>query len=254
MTLDEFFIVVDNEDLTILDRAIYLLWFLGRIDKADLGTVTQLADVMARHGYPRPNVTRLRTQLKADRRTFCSGAYWLLTPRARRELDTELEAKLKLARKIPHTNSVLPRELFAGTRSYLEKVVFQINASYDLELYDCCAVMCRRLLETLIIEVYEDCGRDSEIKTQNGNFFLLAELFAHIEKDNKFNISRNAKSGLRDFKRLGDLSAHNRRHNAVRNDIDRVRDGIRIAAGELAVMAGLHNSTKQTLSESRVEL
>jgi hypothetical protein len=43
-------------------------------------------------------------------------------------------------------------------------VVEQINKSYDIELWDCCAVMCRRLLETLIIEVYEKLGRANEIK------------------------------------------------------------------------------------------
>jgi hypothetical protein len=46
------------------------------------------------------------------------------------------------------SDSLLPRELFSNTRGYLEKVVFQINGSYDQGLYDCCAVMCRRLGET----------------------------------------------------------------------------------------------------------
>jgi hypothetical protein len=39
--------------------------------------------------------------------------------------------------------------------------------------------------------------------------------------------------GLRDLKQIGDLSAHNRRFNARQNDIDRVRDGLRVAAEEL---------------------
>ena len=37
----------------------------------------------------------------------------------------------------------------------MEKVLSQINGSYDCALFDCTAVMCRRLLETLIIEAYE---------------------------------------------------------------------------------------------------
>ena len=54
---------------------------------------------------------------------------------------------------------MLPIDLFDGTRGYIEKVVLQINASFDASLYDCCAVMCRRLLETLIIECYEANGQ-----------------------------------------------------------------------------------------------
>jgi len=61
------------------------------------------------------------------------------------------------------SDSVLPRELFDGTRGYIEKVVSQINGSYDHGWYDCCAVMCRRLAETLIIEGYEEQGRSDEM-------------------------------------------------------------------------------------------
>ena len=45
--------------------------------------------------------------------------------------------------------------------------------------------------------------------------------------------------GLRDFKNLGDLSAHNRRFNARKEDIDRVRDGLRVIVEELVHLANL---------------
>ncbi|MGE0700753.1 MAG: hypothetical protein AB7O57_16760, partial [Hyphomicrobiaceae bacterium] len=50
---------------------------------------------------------------------------------------------LALKRQIRPSDSVVPRELVAKTRGYIEKVVAQINGSYDHQLYDCCAVMCR---------------------------------------------------------------------------------------------------------------
>ena len=137
-----------------------------------------------------------------------------------------------------NTGSVIPLGL-AMARGYLEKVVLQLNASYDAQLYDCCAVMCRRLLETLIIEVYEHCGRAREIKGSDGNFLMLNGLVGYFENDKAFNVSRNGMKGLRDFKSLGDLSAHNRRFNARKEDIDRVRDGLRVAIEELAHLAKL---------------
>lgn len=136
------------------------------------------------------------------------------------------------------TGSVIPSGL--GTaRGYLGKVVLQLNVSYDAQLYDCCAVMCRRLLETLIIEVYEHCGRASEIKGSDGNFLMLSGLTAFFENDKAFNVSRNGMKGMRDFKTLGDQSAHSRMFNARKDDIDRVRNGLRVAIEELAHLANL---------------
>ncbi|HVY87206.1 MAG TPA: hypothetical protein VG943_18885 [Caulobacterales bacterium] len=140
---------------------------------------------------------------------------------------------------IPETDSVVPRSLFVGTRGYIEKVVRQINASYDAGLYDCCAVMCRRLLETLIIEVYERAGRASDIKKDGTHFHMFGELLRIISSDAAFNLGRNAKKGLEDFKRLGDSSAHDRRFNARQSDIDIVRAGMRSSAEELLHLARL---------------
>jgi hypothetical protein len=136
------------------------------------------------------------------------------------------------------SGSVIPLGLVTG-RGYLEKVVLQLNVSYDAQLYDCCAVMCRRLLETLIIEVYEYCQRADEIKGTDGHFLMLNKLSTFLESDKAFNLGRNGLKGLRDFKTLGDLSAHNRRFNAHKEDIDRVRDGLRVAVEELAHLAKL---------------
>lgn len=239
MTLDEFFLAVDNDDLEIIDRAVYILWYLGREENNSSTLVGDLATVIERHGYSRPNVTRLTNALIADRRVVRDKQGWKLSPRSRRDLDVDFAPVLNERKTLAPSDSVLPRELFHGTRTYIEKVVYQINASYDVGLFDCCAVMCRRLLETLIIEVYETLGRANEIKSSTGNFFMFADLLAFLDKDPSLHPSRNAKTALKDFKRLGDLSAHNRRHNAVKDDIDRVRDGIRVAAGELLVMAHL---------------
>lgn len=48
--------------------------------------------------------------------------------------------KLDAPSAIEPSDSVLPRELFSGTRGYIEKVVRQINGSFDCGFYDCCAV------------------------------------------------------------------------------------------------------------------
>ncbi len=68
---------------------------------------------------------------------------------------------------------------------------------------------------------------------------MLNGLAGFFEKDTAFHVSRNGLQGLRDFRWLGDLSAHNRRFNARKDDIDRVRDGLRIIVEELLHLAKL---------------
>ncbi len=229
----------DTERLSSIDRALALLWFAGRDDPTLGLTAREIATAVEEAGHPAQNVPRLNTQLEADRRTSRAGrAGWRLHPRARRELD----AKYGFARgavRLAASDSVLPRELFSGTRGYIERVVEQINKSYDAELWDCCTVMCRRLLETLIIEVFETLGRAADIKGADGHFKQLNDLINTITADTSINLGRNAEKGLKDFKELGDLSAHNRRFNARQPDIDRVRTGLRVAAEELLYLAGL---------------
>jgi hypothetical protein len=240
MNATEFVLAIDDKDLTTFDRALAVLWWIGRDDPAIGMGSKEICDVLEHAGRPKQNASRLNAQLADDRRTTRAGNdCWRLHPNCRTELRSKYGGFAERRRSIDSSDSVLARELFIGTRGYIERVVHQINGSYDSGLFDCCAVMCRRLLETLLIEVYEKQGRAREIKGSDGHFFMFAGLLSHLESDSSLHLSRNALKGLRDFKTLGDLSAHNRRFNALTDDIDRVRDGLRVAAEELLHMSGL---------------
>jgi hypothetical protein len=240
MDIDEFFAAADDVSLKALDRAYAVLWWNSQCNPSEGMTARAICDVIERHGHPSQNASRLQAKLAADRDTSkAKGGAWRLHPRKRSELDV-IYGPMMASKVLPGpSDSVLPRQLFQNTRGYLERVVNQLNISYDTQLYDCCAVMCRRVLETLLIELYEGAGRATEIKGADGNFLMFQGLLSYFEKDSSFHPSRNALKGLRDFKRLGDLSAHNRRFNAVQPDIDKVSDGLRVAAEELLNLARL---------------
>ncbi len=239
MTPTEFLRLIENDKLGSIDRALALLWFVGRNDPTQGLSANAICTQVETAGHPKQNRTRLEQQLRVHRGTSkAGGSAWRLHPRVRRELDGKYEFALQ-PKPLAASDSVLPMDLFVRTRDYIERVVEQINKSYDAQLWDCAAVMCRRLLETLIIESYEKAGRASEIKGSDGHFLMLNGLIGALEKDTKLSLGRNAMKGLRDFKQLGDLSAHNRRFNARANDIDRVRDGLRVAAEELLHLSEL---------------
>lgn len=235
----DFLRALGDLDAGTRERAVALLWWHGRADHNVGRSPSELASEISAAGYPTLNVTRLRRTLEADRRTAKApkGCFRIRID-ARGDLDSSY-GPLAGYRPVRKSDSVLPAEVFADSRDYIEKVVSQLNASYDAGLFDCCAVMCRRLAETLLIEMYEAKGRAHLLKDAEGHFYMFAGLLSVVEGDDAITLSRNALRALKDFKRLGDLSAHNRRFNARRDDIDRIRDGLRLASEEMLKIAGL---------------
>lgn len=137
------------------------------------------------------------------------------------------------------SQQVIPFSVVRDTRGYLEKVANQINGSYEHGWFDACAVMIRRLLETLIIEAFEHNGIAHKIQDPNGYFLPLKDLINLTLSEQSWNLTRNTKKGLPKLKSVGDLSAHSRRYIAHRRDIEKIIDDVRIVVQELVYLAGL---------------
>lgn len=129
---------------------------------------------------------------------------------------------------------VVPMAIVGGTRDYIEIVTRQVNETYRAECYDACAVMIRRLVETLIIEVYEAHGIADQIQDPATNGYVpLKKLIDKVKAESAWVLGRNVKTALSDLKDVGDWSAHGRRLYALREDIDRLRPHVRVVAQEL---------------------
>jgi hypothetical protein len=134
---------------------------------------------------------------------------------------------------------VIPPSLVDGTREYIERIVDQINGCYASGWYDACAVMIRRLIETLIIEAFEARSIQSKIKDSDGNYLYLKDLVPKALDEPAWNLGRNVKRVLPQLKDMGDQSAHSRRFIAERDDVDRVMSGIRAVIQEFVDIANL---------------
>jgi len=139
----------------------------------------------------------------------------------------------------PANEFILPFAMVRGTRGYVERVVNQINGCYEKGWFDGCAVMMRRLVETLIIECFEHHKIDSKIKNASGDFLYLGDMIDKTLQEAAWNLGRNTKQGLPRLKSVGDQSAHNRRYNAHREDIDKVSTDFRVACEELLYISEL---------------
>jgi hypothetical protein len=222
-----------NEDVTMNERAVYVLWWYSRNDHGASRTPKEICDDMESAGYARPNVTYLRRALENDPRTAAaSNGRFRIKVNKRVALDSVLNGKVVDAPPLV-SSTVLDMALLTNARSYNQRVAAQVNAAYDARLFDCSAVMCRRLIESLIIDAYEDAKHDGDIKGSDGNFLMLNGLVSKIESANILNISRNAIAALKKIKVLGDLSAHSRRYNAKASDIDPLRHDLRVVTEDL---------------------
>ncbi|HDZ48223.1 hypothetical protein LCGC14_0209790 [marine sediment metagenome] len=134
---------------------------------------------------------------------------------------------------------IIYMSLVQGTRGYIEKLSHQINGTYENGWYDACAVMIRRLVETLIIECFESKGIAHKIQNTTGDFVYLSDLISATLSESSWNIGRNAKKSLKALKDIGDKSAHSRRFIAQRRDIDKVMADIRNVVQELIYLASL---------------
>jgi len=150
-----------------------------------------------------------------------------------RSFRQELETKMSKIPNTPPSNSYFPLTLFDNTRGYLVKIAAQAAKCYDLGLYDACAVMTRKLLEVLIIEVFERHGLSSKIKGPNNNFFYLSDLIDTLLIETTWNVGRNARQSIPSLKKMGDQSAHNRRYFVQQTEIEKVKDDLRIVLEEL---------------------
>ena len=99
--------------------------------------------------------------------------------------------------------------------------------------------MMRRLIETLIIECFESHNISQNIKNQNGDFYYLSDLINRTLNETCWNLGRNTKRSLPKLKDIGDQSAHSRRFNAVREDIDKIIPQFRSVTQELTYLANL---------------
>jgi len=142
--------------------------------------------------------------------------------------------------KLESTQQLFPIEIFQGTRGYIERVAKQANGCYVSGWYDACAVMIRRLIETLIIECFESHGIDSKIIKPTGDFESLEILVAKFIGETSWNIGRTTRKSLDrlpKFKGICDLSAHNRRFIAKKEYIDDFLNDARLIVEEMISLA-----------------
>ncbi len=180
---------------------------------------------------PYSNINQYLSKHQKEKYLKKAPGKYVLTKKANDFFDSLYENKPK--KHLP-SNSIFPVEIIEKTRTYIEKIAKESIICYDYGLYNASFVLLRRLIETLIIEIFEKFQVSDRIKNHKGAYFHLESLIEELIKENTlWNIGRNAKKGFSKIKIKGDLAAHNRRFIARKSDIDQIQDEIRVCIEEL---------------------
>ena len=123
--------------------------------------------------------------------------------------------------------------IFQGMPDYITRLVPQANGCWERGWYEGCALVLRRLVETLIIELYHQRGWIADIRDADGTFSKLQTLVDKVCGDGRIGLGKNPKRGLSEIKKFGDVAAHDHRVKVRKSDLEPQRTNLRLACERL---------------------
>jgi hypothetical protein len=222
------------------DKFKWFTWYMLRKDGRAVVTLADIKKLYAElHLQPSPNPALVVSRLaaKSPREVLIDGQAFRLERRVLESLDRRYGELLTPA-PVELGEAVVPISAVANTKTYFMEIAKQINGTYRFEMFDCCAVMCRRLIESLLIEGFLATGEGDRIK-QNGEFMMLSGILSVTNSKQFIKLSRGSDKALEQIKDIGDRAAHHRSHLSSRQDIDVIAPKLRALVTELLHVAKL---------------
>ncbi len=240
MTFSEFSVIADINSKTEIGKVKLIAFYLLSIQGQKEFTVSDINSILGEHHLPQPNISRLKENIRKSS-YFLKGknpSYFKLHNKYIQELNVEFP-DIDKSEVIIFGDSILPKILFAPVkRRYIVKLCEQINASYEYNIFDGCAVLMRRLIELLLIHCFEKEQRINEIKDGDG-FKSLTAIINLTKTTQYFSLSKITLECLHDFRELGNFSAHQIHYSCTRSEIDTEKKKFRIAVENLLYSSGL---------------
>lgn len=230
---------ISQLNLTRVEQAVAFLWFYRRTQIFEERTASELAGDLADEHLGRPNVTVLHRELTKSNLTVKGKRpkTFQLHTKYIPELDRKYASILEI-KEVDTSPSIIPDSFVQGTHPHLEQLVRQINGAFNAGFWDASAVLIRRLLESLIIEVFIRKKLTHEIRVNN-SFLMLDKLIGRICNHNQIILGRNTPATMEAIKRLGDTAAHDRLYITPPEDIEHQKLQIRHTIKELLTLADI---------------
>ena len=243
MTINTFVKKANLEKKTELEKVEYFAYYYSN------GTVTHefsLEDIekwLVDSGFSSPNKTRLRTKIKN-----CKGIIkgrskdmFRLSLKKFNEIEAEIMIFSNTSEDIDESEAIISASLYESSRTYIKLLSQQINACYDHNIFDGCAVLMRRLLEILLIHSFEKNGIDALIRNGDNSFKMLVDIVSIAKSNKVLALSRNTKEALDAFRDIGNFAAHKIFYNTKKSDINSLKISYRATIEELLYKSGIRS-------------
>jgi hypothetical protein len=146
----------------------------------------------------------------------------------------EIAGRVVTPEQVAH---IIPTELFDNTRPHLQALVVQINGAYQSGFYDACAVMCRRLLNCLLLLAFESAAKGKVIRDASGEYRAFADIIELASSSRHIKLTRGAGAVMGKMDYVGDLAANHPTYTTRQKDIDEQRLAFHRVISELVHLA-----------------
>jgi hypothetical protein len=142
--------------------------------------------------------------------------------------------KKKKTTSAKQDDSYLQSDIFDKMPEYITRLVPQLNGCFDYQWNEACAMILRRIMETLIVELFTRRGFEKDVQDASTHEFLMLKgLIDKLNGDARLNIQKRTVEGLNKVKELGDTAAHDFRIRIRRSDLERIQTSVRLTCERL---------------------
>ena len=241
MTLSGFVKTANVTSALELEKVRLLSFFYYKTASKVEFTLNDITEWFLALHFAAPNTYRLRNNISESRSFIQGSTYGTYKLHAAdiEELQESFPGVRSDSEEVISDDTILPTTLFESTRGFIESLSRQINAAYEFNIFDGCAVLMRRLIEVLLILSYENRNIETAIKDKNDNYLMLERIIDNAKNNKTLNLSRNSKNALDEFRILGNFAAHKIYYTTRRTDIRNALKEFRALVEELLYKSGI---------------
>ena len=236
MTLTSFASKASFNSITEIEKVEAIAYYLLKIENRQEFDLSTVSEKLISCGFGKPNLSRLKSKVNTSR-SFIKGSQqhtFRLHNGSVEKVADKFPFLSDVSEVVETIDSVIPKDLYEGTRGFIVKLAIQINASFENNISDGCAVLMRRLIEILLILGYQAKGKEQEIKDgTSGAYRNLSSIIDHLLSNNIMTLQKDTREVLHDFRELGNFSAHGITYNCRKSELSKIARKYRLAVEDL---------------------
>ena len=243
MLILDYIELVDLKSKDEAERAKLLCYYYFKETSETVFSIKKISELMEQCGFSKPNPSRLKDHLiKGTNKSFINSKTEKnkleFIPVVFQSLDKELCTNWNDTVTVISNSELIEEAKFCGKRSFIDRLIKQMNFTYGNNCYDACAVLMRRLFEVLLVLSYQNLGIEADITNSQGNHFMLEGIVKNAIPNKKLNVPSRIAKNFDSFREVGNNSAHSITYTAGKKDIDDIRGNYRVMMEDLYNRAG----------------